>query len=147
MVVDEFGGTAGLVTIHDLTAAILGTAADPASTEELSIQILDDQMFLVEAQIDLAELNELLGLDLPLTDEYQTLAGFILYQLQKIPQTGEVLAYGAWEFTVAAAEGPRLLQVCIRRVDLAEFTDPETLTAADQAPDRPPEPTSHSPAE
>ncbi len=120
MVVDEFGGTAGLVTIQDLVAEILGTTADPASTEELSMQILEDQMFLVQAQIHLEEVNELLGLDLPLTDEYQTLAGFLLYHWQKIPQVGEMLEYGDWELIVEAAEGPRLHQIRIRHRERSE---------------------------
>jgi CBS domain containing-hemolysin-like protein len=123
IVVDEFGGTAGLVTIQDLTAAILGTTAEPSSTEELSIQILEDQMFLVQAQIEIERLNELLGLDLPLTEEYQTLAGFILYHLQKIPQVGETLHYQTWEFAVAGAEGPRLHEIRIRPLGPTELPD------------------------
>jgi CBS domain containing-hemolysin-like protein len=115
MVVDEYGGTAGLVTMQDMIAEILGNAIEPDSDEELSVQILDDQTFLVQAQIDLDDVNELLNMDLPVNDEYQTLGGFLIYQLQKIPQPGEVLPYAGYEFTVVSAEGPRLHQIQIHR--------------------------------
>ncbi len=115
MVVDEFGGTAGLVTIEDLIAEIIGDTPEPESTEVLAIQFLDEHTFLVQAQLDLEEVNELLDLNMPLADEYQTLGGFLLYQLQKIPSPGETLHYDNLELTVVSAEGPRLNQIRIHR--------------------------------
>ncbi|HBB33877.1 MAG TPA: hypothetical protein DDZ80_05550 [Cyanobacteria bacterium UBA8803] len=115
MVVDEFGGTAGLVTLKDLVAEIIGDHSEAESTEELPIQILDEQTFLIQAQIDLEEVNELLDLHLPVMDEYQTLGGFVLYQLQKIPVQGETFQYENLELTVVSAQGPRLHQILIHR--------------------------------
>lgn len=120
VVVDEYGGTAGLVTIEDLIAEILGNAVEPASNDAMGIQILNEQTFLVQAQMDLEEVNETLNLDFPLTDDYQTLGGFLLFQLQKIPQPGETLHYGEFEFTVVSAEGPRLHHIQIHRMNVAE---------------------------
>jgi CBS domain containing-hemolysin-like protein len=65
----------------------------------------------------LEEVNERLNLDLPLTDEYQTLGGFLLYQWQKIPTLGEVICYDGYEFQVTSAEGPRLHQIQIQRIE------------------------------
>jgi len=115
IVVDEFGGTAGLVTLKDLIAEIIGQEPEPESPEELTVQNLDQHTFIVQAQMDLAEVNELLDLDLPLTDEYQTLGGFLLYQFQKIPVQGEALHYNNLDFTIVSAEGPRLNQIRIER--------------------------------
>ena len=115
MVVDEFGGTAGLVTLKDLIAEIIGEEPEAESPQELTVQNLDEYTFLVQAQMDLAEVNELLDLDLPLTDEYQTLGGFLLYQFQKIPVQGEALQYDNLDFTIVSAEGPRLNQIRITR--------------------------------
>jgi CBS domain containing-hemolysin-like protein len=129
MVVDEFGGTAGLVTLQDLVAEIIGETPEPESTEELLVQILDEQTFLVQAQMDLEEVNELLALDFPLTDEYQTLAGFLLFQFQKIPAQGETLHYDNLELTVVSAEGPRLHQIRIHR------QEPTTMELTDQSLD------------
>ncbi len=129
VVVDEFGGTAGLVTIDDVVGEILGDLAELDSAEELTIQLLSPNTFLVQAQINLEELNGELQVDLPLTDEYQTLAGFVLFQLQRIPKAGDVLRYGDYEFTIISTEGPRLHQIQIHRLhsptSVAEVGVPE----------------------
>ncbi len=116
MVVDEFGGMAGLITIQDVIAEIIGDTPEPETPEDASIQVIDEDTFLVQAQMNLEEVNEALSLNLPLTDEYQTLGGFLLYQWQKIPTLGESLAYKGYELTVMAAEGPRLHQIRIHRL-------------------------------
>lgn len=115
MVVDEFGGTSGLITLEDLIAEIIGDNLERIDRETVALQMVDEQTFLVEAQIDLEQVNEVLDLDLPLTEEYQTLGGFILYHWQKIPSQGETLHYDNLTFTVVAAEGPRLSQIRIHR--------------------------------
>jgi len=119
MIVDEFGGTAGLVTLKDLIDEIIGNenelAGSPAGEEEVALQMLDEQTFLVQAQINIEQVNELLDLELPITDEYQTIGGFLLYQFQKIPSKGETLSYDNLDFTVASADGPRLYQIRIHR--------------------------------
>ncbi len=117
LVVDEFGGTAGMVTIEDVVAEILGDSVEVNPVAEPTIQILAPHTFSVQAQINLEELNDSLKVDLPLTDEYQTLAGFVLFQCQRIPKVGEVLIYGGYELTVISMEGPRLHQIQIRRLD------------------------------
>lgn len=116
IVVDEFGGTAGLVTINDLAAEIIGDTYEPESEEEPEVKVLDENTFLVQAQVDLEEVNELLTLNLPLAEEYQTLGGFVIHQFQKIPHEGEQFHYGDLELTVTAVEGPRLHQIRIERL-------------------------------
>ena len=117
MVVNEFGSTVGLVTIKDVIAEIIGDASEPENSDDLLIQMLDEQKFLVQAQINLEDLNEVLHLNLPLTREYQTLGGFLLYQLQKIPAKGETFCYENLEFTVVSIVGPRLHQIQLQRLE------------------------------
>ena len=117
MVVDNFGGTAGLVTIQDVVAEIIGETHTPESPTEPNIRLLDDQTYLVQAQTDLEEVNDLLNLELPLSEEYQTLGGFVIYQLQKIPAAGEGLTYETCEITVESGEGPRLERIRVRRLE------------------------------
>jgi CBS domain containing-hemolysin-like protein len=117
VVVDEFGGTVGLVTIEDVIAQIIGDIGATETTDELLIDLVDEQTFLVQAQINLEDLNEVLRLNLPLRKEYQTLAGFLLYQLQKVPSLGETLRYQNLEFTVMSIKGPRLHQIQVRRLE------------------------------
>ncbi|HEY9642622.1 MAG TPA: hemolysin family protein [Coleofasciculaceae cyanobacterium] len=131
IVVDEFGGTAGLITLQDLAAEIIGETNEPESIEEPTIQVLDDRTFWVQAQTDLEEVNELLNLDLPLDEDYQTLGGFVIYHLQKIPAQGEVFRYRDYEMTVESADGPRLERIRIHRLESAiadneDWLGPET---------------------
>lgn len=122
VVVDEYGGTVGLVTLQDLTAEIIGDLYDASDSEEITMQMLDERTFLVQAQLPLEDVNEVLTLDLPVTDEYQTLGGFLIYQLQKIPAVGEVLRYRDLELTVVSANGPRLDQIRIHRLEATPAT-------------------------
>lgn len=125
IVVDEFGGTAGLVTLEDITAEIIGHRFKAENSRHpLLIEVLDDQTALVQAQVALEEVNQILSLDLPLMEEYQTLGGFLIYQAQKIPTQDETLVYKNIEFTVLSTDGPRLNQVRIRHVNTNSSTKP-----------------------
>lgn len=116
IILDEFGGTVGLVTLHDVIAEIIGDTEDNSPTDEIdTMQQLDENTFLVPAQMNLEEVNEKLDLDLPVADEYHTLGGFLLDRWQKIPVRGEKLTYGDLDFTVTAAEENRLDRILIRR--------------------------------
>ncbi len=119
VVVDEFGGTAGLITLTDLIAEIIGDDSELPNSEEVAVQILNDQTFIVQAQMSIEEVNEILELDLPITDEYQTLGGFLLYQFQKIPSQGEILHYSELSFTVISSEGQRLQKIRIHCQEVA----------------------------
>ncbi|MFE4107184.1 hemolysin family protein [Almyronema epifaneia] len=116
MVVDEFGGTAGLITLKDLTAEIIGEANESEDDSNVIAQMIDEQTFLVRAQTDIEEVNELLNINLPLMEDYQTLGGFVIYQMQKIPTQGESLRYQDLHLTVVAAEGPRLREIMVHRL-------------------------------
>lgn len=120
MVVDEFGGTAGLVTIQDLTAEIIGDAHEPEDDSETEVQILDERTFLVQAQMNLEELNDLLDLELPIIEDYQTLGGFMIYEMQKIPEQGEKFQYQNLELTLVSVDGPRLQHIQIQRFDRSD---------------------------
>ena len=131
IVVDEFGGTAGIVTVQDLAAEIIGETNEPESLEEPAIQTVDQWTSIVQAQLDLEEVNEQLNLDLPIAEDYQSLGGFMIYQLQKIPAVGETLRYQNYEMTVESMEGPRVERIRVKR--LAAETDSETDWLADSS--------------
>jgi CBS domain containing-hemolysin-like protein len=115
VVIDEFGGTSGLITLHDLIAEIVGDAGIDLETGIETVQKIDENTFLVSAQMNLEEVNEQLELTLPLGTEYNTLGGFLLEQWQKIPHQGERLEYENLAFTVTVADSNRLYQILITR--------------------------------
>ncbi|MEM8602724.1 MAG: hemolysin family protein [Cyanobacteria bacterium P01_H01_bin.121] len=115
IVVDEYGGTSGLVTLADLVEEIIGNGQDNEADDELKIRRLNEQTFIVHAQLDLEEVNDLLSLDFPLNDDYNTLGGFLIDYMQKIPTQGETFDYNNLTLTVISTEGPRLNYVQIQR--------------------------------
>jgi CBS domain containing-hemolysin-like protein len=115
MVVDEFGGICGLVTRHDVIGEIFGDVPEATGSETIMLQMLDEQTFLVQAQMEIEEVNAVLELSLPVSDKYQTLGGFVLYQWQKVPTAGETLDYNNLEFTIVSVTGPRLGYIQIHR--------------------------------
>ncbi|WP_333158364.1 hemolysin family protein [Microcoleus sp. AT3-A2] len=127
IVVDEFGGISGLVTLRDLIAEIIGRSYESPDSKEIALQVLDDRTFLVQAQLNLDDVNQILNLDLPVTDEYQTIGGFLSYQLQRMPAVGEVWRGENVELTVVSVSGPRLDQLQIHLLEGA--TGDRTLGA------------------
>ena len=114
LVVDEHGGTEGLVTISDFTSEIVGEEEDPENPEE-DLQQLQDDSWLVAGDLEIYELNRELSLQLPESDEHHTLAGFLLERLQHIPSPGESVFWKGHQFEVLAMDGPRIDRVEISR--------------------------------
>jgi len=117
IVVDEFGGISGLVTLRDLIAEIIGRSYESPDSKEIALQVLDDRTFLVQAQLNVDDVNQILNLDLPVADDYQTIGGFLSYQLQRMPAVGDVWHCENAELTVVSACGPRLEQIQIQLLD------------------------------
>jgi CBS domain containing-hemolysin-like protein len=116
----EFNGTAGLVTLQDLIRAIIGIEDETFSPAEESITEQDNHTFVIQAQTDLEEVNEHLGIHLPILEDYQTLGGFIMFHLQRIPETGEQFYYENLEVKVISTKGPRIEQVLIHMTDISQ---------------------------
>ena len=92
VVIDEYGGVAGIATLEHLTAEIMGSIGDELAGREEDFVTIDANTFEVDGGLRVEEANEELGLDLP-TGDYETIAGFILSHLGRIPKQGEQLRY------------------------------------------------------
>jgi putative hemolysin len=92
VVVDEYGGSVGIVTIEDMLEEIVGEIEDEYDARERLYEVLPDGSFRIDARMEIDAINEILGLHMP-TGDYTTLAGFILAQLERIPQRGELLMH------------------------------------------------------
>ena len=127
VVVDEHGGTEGLVTVADLTSEIVGDQEDPENPED-DLQQLQEHNWLVAGDLEIYELNRELGLQLPESDEHHTLAGFLLERLQHIPAPGESLRWKGHQFQIVAMDGPRIERVEITR----RVTEPAADAAGEE---------------
>jgi putative hemolysin len=92
VVVDEYGGSVGIVTIEDMLEEIVGEIEDEHDPHQRFYEVLPDGSFRIDARMEIDAINEILGLHIP-TGDYATLAGFILAQLERIPQRGELLMH------------------------------------------------------
>jgi CBS domain containing-hemolysin-like protein len=114
IVVDEYGGMAGLVTIEDLLEEIVGEIQDEYDTEEPFVEFVDDGEYILDARVDLDDLNRLMDISLP-TEDNDTLGGFIYTELGKVPVVGDQVAYGNLGFTVESVAGRRIRKIRVHR--------------------------------
>jgi CBS domain containing-hemolysin-like protein len=108
LVVDEFGGTAGIVTIEDVLEEIVGEIEDEHDISDLVEKQINDKEFIFSGRLDIDYLNEEYNLILPESDEYTTLAGLILYTHGNIPRPQETVRVGTYLFTVLRGSSTRV---------------------------------------
>ncbi len=116
IVVDEYGAVAGLVTIEDLLEEIVGEIRDEYDTES-PVQTLKNGAMLIDASLAVRDLNEDYHFDIPESNEYDTLGGFLLSGFQRLPSVGDSLNTDSRKFTIVSMKGRRILKV---RADSAQ---------------------------
>jgi len=114
IVVDEYGGTAGLVTIEDMLEEIVGEIFDEYDLEEVLIERIDENNIRVDAKVDLDEINKVLEIDLP-EAEYESIGGFVFNLFGKIPAAGEKIDYNNLTFTVEKVLKRRMSKILITK--------------------------------
>jgi putative hemolysin len=128
LVVDEFGGVAGLVTLHDLMESVLGDMPDAEQRELPKARQLADGSWLVDALLEIEDAADQIGFALPKEeiDEglYRTLSGFLLHRFGHVPREGQKLVHDGCEFEVADLDRRRIDKVAIRRNATAPVSEP-----------------------
>ena len=112
MIVDEFGGVAGLVTLKRLIEDIVGRVGDEDNAAYEEVVEVGTSTFDLEGSVSISDANERLGLALP-SGEYETIAGFLLEQIGSVPEVGREMAYGGATFTVTEMQGVRISRVLV----------------------------------
>ncbi len=123
VVIDEYGGTAGLVTLEDLIEEIVGEIRDEHDAEEADFTELPDGYALVDSRVEVDKIETHFGITIP-EGKYETLAGFILHLIRKIPLAGDVIRHGELEMVIASADERSIKKVKIRKTG---GTPPSTL--------------------
>lgn len=111
IVVDEFGGTSGIVTMEDVIEEIFGEIEDEYDIEETVEKQISDIEFILSARIEIDYLNDKYKLDIPVSDEYETLAGFIIQYHESIPEINEEIIIPPFKFQIIKSSGNRLEEV------------------------------------
>lgn len=124
IVVDEYGGTAGLVTLEDVLEEIFGEIQDEYDVEELPVANLGEGLFVLDARMHRYEAEELLGIKLP-EGEYETVGGFVFEQLGRIPRKGESFQYDNFQVTILDATSRAVSRVKFQFVPAASRRETE----------------------
>jgi len=114
LVVDEFGGTSGMLTIEDVTEEIVGEIVDEHDVEEITDKKLSKNKYLLFAGLDIELVNKKYNLTLPESDEYETIAGLILHHLEEIPQKNDVIKLEEFQFTIIKVNETAIQEVQLK---------------------------------
>ena len=120
MVVDEFGGTSGLVTLEDIIEELVGEIRDEFDPEDAMIRSLGEKRWLVDARLSLNDLEHVTGISLPDTGDYESVGGFVVARYSRIPRRGKVITIDGLEFIVIDSDSRHVKKLELRKVE----TDP-----------------------
>jgi CBS domain containing-hemolysin-like protein len=116
VVVDEYGGMAGICTLEDLLEEIVGEIEDEFDVAEVQIEQLDDDTYRIDGMFPIDEFNERFGTSLP-DDDFHTLAGFVFGQLGRAPQPGDDVQYDGMRFDVLEVDGSRIEKLVVNFIE------------------------------
>ena len=111
VVIDELGGTAGMVTLEDVVEEIFGDIEDEHDRKKRIAKKVDDHTFIFSGRMEIDDINEQFGLSLPEDEDFMTIAGFILHHHSSIPSQGEVLEIGSLRFEMLRCTSTKIVLV------------------------------------
>ena len=121
VVVDEFGGTSGLISLEDIVEEIFGDIEDEHDSNNYVAKLLDNGDYLLSARLEIEKVNELFDLDLPESDDYMTVGGLILHEYQSFPKLNEVVKIGRFEFKIIKNTATKIELVRLKVTEDANF--------------------------
>lgn len=121
VVVDEFGGTSGLVALEDIVEEIFGDIEDEHDSTNYIAKRLDDGDLLLSARLETEKVNEQFGLTLPESDDYKTIGGLILHYYQSFPKLNEVVSIGPWQFKIIKSTATKIELVRLKEKESADI--------------------------
>lgn len=113
IVVDEFGGTAGLITLEDILEEIVGDIKDEYDIEEKEIEQIDDGAYIVKGKLEVEKINNYIGIDIPVEDDVNTISGVVMAVAGKVPRSGEIVKIGNIQFTILKSDERKIERIKI----------------------------------
>ena len=129
VVVDEYGGTAGLITLEDLVEEIVGEISDEYDSVEPTIEVLSENRWRLPGRTSIDDLSETVDLEIEDT-EWDTVSGLVFNVCQHVPYEGERVAYNDLEFFVERVQGQRIISVIVTKADLESNEDNDNRDAS-----------------
>ena len=117
VVVDEFGGTSGIVSMEDIVEDIFGDIEDEHDSKKYVAKRVADNEYVLSARLEIDKVNELFSLELPEGEDYMTIGGLILHEYQSFPKLNEVVKIGKWEFKILKSTMTKIELVRLKVVE------------------------------
>ena len=117
VVVDEFGGTSGIVSLEDLVEEIFGDIEDEHDNSNYVAKEIEKGEYILSARLEISKVNELFDLDLPESDEYLTISGLILHEYQSFPKLNEIIQIGTYKFKIINTTSTKIVLVKLKVSD------------------------------
>lgn len=117
IVVDEFGGTSGLISLEDIVEEIFGEIEDEHDKDHYVAKRLDSGEYMLSARLEIEKVNDEFGLDLPESDDYMTVGGLILHEYQSFPKLNEIVKIGHWEFKIVKNTATKIELVRLKVIE------------------------------
>ncbi len=114
VVVDEFGGTAGIISLEDIVEELFGEIEDEHDVDDYIAKKSDDDIYTLSARLEIERVNEMFGLNLPVSDDYQTIAGLILYHYKSFPKMHEVIQIHDFRFKIMKVESNKIELITLK---------------------------------
>ncbi|MBP7792457.1 MAG: HlyC/CorC family transporter [Candidatus Goldbacteria bacterium] len=117
IVVDEFGGTAGMITLEDILEEIVGDIKDEYDIEEKEVEQIDNKTYIVKGKTEIEKINNFLGMDIPVEDDVNTIGGAIMAIAGRVPKSGEIIKVGNVQFVVLKSDERKIERIKIEKTD------------------------------
>lgn len=117
VVIDEFGGTSGIISLEDIVEEIFGDIEDEHDNSNYIAQKNPDGSYLLSARLEIDKVNDLFSLDIPESEDYMTIGGFILHEYEKFPKLNEVVRIGRFEFKIIKNTMTKIELVRLKVID------------------------------
>lgn len=114
LIIDEYGGSKGMITLHDLIEDIFGDLPEKHEAPEQNIIKRKDGSFLIDGSTDIIKISSLLSIEIE-ADNFSTLSGFIMFNLDRIPKEGDIFNYGMYDFEVIDMDGRRVDKILVKK--------------------------------
>ena len=111
IVVDEYGGTSGLVTLEDIIEEIVGEIQDEYDTEQPLINRINEYTYILDGKLSIEELNEAISIELPQSEDIETISGFIYHKIGKLPDLNELIQHENLQFKIKEIDNRRINKI------------------------------------